>query len=110
MRLTTVRVPEWPVLAWLALCPPGSDEVTGYLGSRVEVGDDWFCEAVWDGPFAAGGFDETDIVCGSGVRIRDDRVVFVTSGGPIDRLLSVEGPDGLFVSNSLACLLSVRGG
>ena len=110
MGLTTVRVPEWPVLGWLAVCPSGSDEVTGYVGDHVETSDEWFCEAVWDGSFVDGDFDETDIVFGSGVRVRDDRVVFVPSGGPIDRLQSIRTDDALVVSNSLACLLSFVGG
>ena len=83
--------------------------MTGYLGTRVEVSDDWFCEAVWDGPFPAGGFDETDIVCGSGVRIRGDRVVFVSSGASIDRLLSICTSDGLFVSTLNSCIESMTG-
>jgi hypothetical protein len=110
VHLRTIRVPEWPPLAWLAVCPPGSDELTGYVGDHVETSAEWFCEAVWDGPFLDGGFDETDVVFGSGVRIRDGRVVFVPSGGPIDRLHSIRTADGLFVSNSFPCLLSAVGG
>ena len=100
--------------------PSGRTLLVGDLPARVgrdhrlprcpcRAGDDWFCEAVWEGPFSDGGFDETDIVFGSGVRIRGDRVVFVASGIHIDRLLSVDTPDGVLVSNSLACLLLVRG-
>ena len=110
MRLKTIRVHEWPVLGWLAVCPASSDEITGYIGDHVETCDEWFCEAVWDGSYAVGGFDETDIVFGTGVRIRSDRVVFVPSGGPIERLSSMRTDDALYVSNSLPCLLSFVGG
>ena len=68
MRLKTIRVHEWPVLGWLAVCPASSDDVTAYIGDHVETCDEWVCEAVWDGSYADGGFDETDIVFGTGVR------------------------------------------
>ena len=109
MRLKTIRVHEWPVLGWLAVCPASSDDVTAYIGDHVETCDEWFCEAVWDGSYADGGFDETDIVFGTGVRIRSDRVVFVPSGGPIERLSSLRTDDALYVSNSLAVPPVLRG-
>jgi hypothetical protein len=110
MHLKTVRVASWPPLGWLAVCPPGSDEITCYVGDRVEGCDGWICEGAWAGPFADGAFDETDLVFGSGVRARGDRVVFVPAGSPIDRLHSIETEEGLLVSNSLAALLAWTGG
>lgn len=105
LRFEFVPVPQWPVLAWLARCRRGSDVVTVFHGGRVECTSDWFCEAAWTGPFEDGDFDRTDIVAGSGGRLRDDHVIFVSPGATVDRLQSLETPDGHWVSNSLACLL-----
>lgn len=101
---------SWPPLAWLATCIPASDEVTVFVGRDVEVDDDWVCEGVWDAPFAAGDFDRTDLVFGSGVHVRGDSVVFVSSGTTLDRLHALDGGDQVYVSNSLPGLLSVANG
>jgi hypothetical protein len=109
LRFEFVPVPEWPLLAWLARCRDGSDVVTVFHGPHVECTSEWFCEAAWAGPYEDGGFDQTDIVAGSGGRLRGDRVVFVSPGATVDRLQSLRTPDGHWVSNSLACLLESTG-
>ena len=102
---------HWPVQAWLAECHP--DRALIRHGGRVETREGWFCEAVWDGEFGRGDFDLTDIVAGSGGRLRDGRVTFVPAGNTVDRLQSIRlgAADGrgdvTLVSNSLACLLAV---
>jgi hypothetical protein len=108
-RLRFVLVPDWPMLAWLARCEPGGGAVTVFHGARVETADDWFCEAAWAGEYEAGGFDLTDIVAGSGGRVRDGRLTFVSSGSTVDRLHSFEARGATWVSNSLACLLAATG-
>lgn len=108
MQLRTVVAPDWPRLAWLAVCR--EDTVTAFVGPAVEVFDDWFCEGVWDGPFAEGDFDRTDLVFGTGGRVRGDSVTFVAVGTTIDRLHSWEGDGESCISNSLPCLLSYAGG
>src|SRR5687767_13700653 len=108
MRLEYQLEPAWPVQAWLAECGP--DRVVVRHGSRVETRNEWFCEAAWDGPFGEGGFDRTDIVAGSGGRLRDGAVTFVPTGATTDRLQSIAQPDGrTLVSNSLPCLLCAAG-
>ena len=111
MRLQYVLEPDWPVQAWLAECKP--DHVLVRHGRRVETRNEWFCEAVWDGPFDRGDFDQTDIVAGSGGRLRGGGVTFVPAGATVDRLQSITlagdagGRSGrTLVSNSLACLLA----
>ena len=104
MRIRLVPVPEWPLLAWLADC--GRDSVVVYHGARVEAADTWFAEAAWAGDFGSGDLDETDIVAGSGGRLRNGRVVFVSAGSTVDRLQSIETRNGALVSNSLACLIA----
>lgn len=99
-------VADWPPLAWLARCHDASQAMTIFHGQRVEITPEWFCEAVWAGPYEDGGFDQTDIIAGSGGRLRDGRAIFVSSGSTVDRLNSLEVADGAWVSNSLACLLA----
>ena len=79
-------------------------------GPRVEIADDWFCEAAWDGEYERGDLDTTDIVTGSGGRLRDGGVTFVASGSTVDRLHSFAARDVTSVSNSLPCLLAAIGG
>ncbi len=110
MRFSYTVMHAWPPLAWLAHCPRDGARCAVFHGSAVEATDDWFCEAVWDGAFAAGDFDRTDVVFGSGGRLRDGRVTFVSSGSTVDRLHSLETSDAAWVSNSLPCLLSMVGG
>ncbi|SFU51567.1 hypothetical protein SAMN05216339_103155 [Nitrosomonas eutropha] len=102
-------VPNWPPLAWIALCSEKNSAVTVWHGNRVETHDHWFCEAVWPGAFEEGNFDQTDLVAGTGGRCRDGSIVFVAPGNTTDRILSLLTDKGLFVSNSLACLLAVSG-
>lgn len=98
---------DWPPLAWLANCPIKSEKVLVFHGRNIEKNDGWFCEAVWDGEFSEGRFDQTDIIFGSGARICGDKVVFVSSGSTTDRLHSYTDKNVTLVSNSLPCLLAV---
>ena len=106
MRFGYTHVPDWAPLAWLARGRYASTTVEVFHGTRVEIRDEWFCEATWAGDFELGGFDQTDIVAGSGARLRDGKVVFVASGSTVDRLHSLQTEDGVCVSNSLPCLLA----
>src|SRR5438552_14536776 len=107
MRLTTIPVREWPRLAWLAVCRCASTEVRCFIGAKVETADEWFSEAVWAGPHSQGDFDETDLVFGSGGRVRGDVAVFVSAGSTVDRLHVLERDDEAWISNSLPCLVSM---
>lgn len=110
MHLRYSLIDAWPPLAWLARCPSGGGPVEVLHGRGVEVTDDWFCEAVWDGSFTRGDFDRTDLVFGSGGRRRHGVVTFVASGSTVDRLHSLEREEATWVSNSLPCLLATTGG
>jgi hypothetical protein len=103
-------IEEWPPLAWLATCDPSTRAVEVLHGSRVETRPDWFAEAVWDGDCEQADFDRTDLVFGSGGRLRDDEPIFVSSATTVDRLHSLESNGRIWVSNSLACLLAAVGG
>lgn len=96
---------DWPRLAWVAHAGT-TGRVDVEAGSGVHADVEWFGELVWDGALAAADFDRTELVFGSGARVRDDMVIFVSAGQTCDRLHSVETADGVVVSNSLACLLA----
>lgn len=95
---------DWPPLTWLACCEADSPSIRLIHGPALERRLDWFCEAVWDGPFPEGNFDQTDLVFGSGGRCRDGGAIFVSSGSTVDRLQLAVCGDWTFVSNSLSCL------
>lgn len=106
MLLRLVEQPDWPPLAWVARCEGSTPTVLVHHGSRVEVSEDRFCEAVWAGDYSLGDFDRTDLVFGSGGRLRDRALIFVSSGSTVDRLQSISASGRTWVSNSLPCLLA----
>ena len=109
LRFSFTRQDEWPCLAWLAHFVESDPIVNIKHGPQVETGDDWYCEAVWDGRFESGDFDRTDLVFGSGARLRHGQVTFVSSGSTVDRLQFLELDGKTWVSNSLVCLLAETG-
>jgi len=109
MRLHNQAVAQWPKLAWTAQITAGSEEVEVLHGRMVETTDRWIVEAAWDKDFTSGDFDETDLVFGTGIRIRKGRAVFVSSGTVFDRLVYCRLDGSLHVSNSLPALLAVTG-
>jgi hypothetical protein len=110
MRLSYRLANSWPPLAWLARCHHGSEVIEVLHGARVETTPEWFCEAVWDGPYEDGAFDHTDLVFGSGGRVRNGHITFVSAGSTVDRLQSIEARGTTWVSNSLPALLAALGG
>lgn len=106
LQFRYTRIADWPPLAWLARCTTVERGIDVFHGDDVEVTPDWFCEAIWTGSYDAGDFDRTDVVFGSGGRIRGNRATFVSSASTVDRLQALDLPDGRWVSNSLACLLT----
>ena len=92
----------WPPLAWVAQCSD-TDVVLAH-GSRVETAHDWFAEAVWPGSFAEGRLDQTDLIFGSGGRVSKGTLTFVSSGSTVDRLVSIQVGNHVYISNSLVAL------
>src|SRR5688500_18505625 len=109
MRFEYQPIAKWPPWACLPRWQKTGDAITDQHGRRVESNGDWFCEAVWAGDYASGDLDLTDIVAGSGGRIRNDNVVYVSSGATVDRLVSIQIDGSFFVSNSLPCLMASAG-
>ena len=110
MRIEYTLIPEWPPLAWLAHCRSGDPSIVVLHGPRVEVYPDWFAEAVWADGYAAAAFDRTDLIFGSGGRVRDGTLTFVSSGTTVDRLHVLTRGADTSVSNSLPCLLAAVAG
>lgn len=108
-RLKMRVVPDWPKLAWVATCHRGESDLRVLHGPMMEVGNDWIVEAVWAGDFEQGDFDRTDLVFGTGIRVRGQNVVFVSSGTVFDRLLYCRRNGSWYVSNSLPALLATAG-
>lgn len=107
MQLEYHCITQWPPLAWIAQCNEKSKAIKIWHGNQIETRDDWFCEAVWPGAFEEGSFDKTDLAAGTGGRLRDDLLIFAAPGNTTDRIVSLHTNEGLFVSNSLACLLAL---
>ncbi len=105
-ELAYTLMPEWPPLAWLASCSAAAAAVDVFHGPRVESRPHWFCEAGWAGDFWEGDFDRTDLIFGSGGRLRPDGLTFVSSAATVDRLHSYQRGGVVWVSNSLPCLLA----
>ena len=98
---------SWPPLAWLASCNENDRSITIRHGPDVATRQDWFCEAVWDDDYANGNIDQTSTVFGTGGRIRDGQIVFVSSAFPGDGLRHIKINGTQYVSNSLVCLAAV---
>lgn len=110
MKFTKVSMPEFPVLAWLVEYSAEQSVAVLRHGAMVEIGDDYFVEGVWNGPFAEHGFHATDVFFGSGGRVVGDELVIVPSAATTDYCYYQQGDDGsATVSNSLPLLLAALG-
>lgn len=103
------QVDHLPRLAWCARLKLRASAVVVEHGPWVEARPAFFFEGAWNGPFEDGGFDECDVVVGSGGRISPAGVIFVTPSHVLERLHTIRLGDELFVSNSLPYLLTVAG-
>ena len=106
-QLVPTMVADWPKLGWAARVRSGSSLVEVFHGGCVEATENWCVEAVWAGDYSAGDFDRTDLITGSGIRLRGRSVVFVSSGDNLHRLQYHEDREALCVSNSLALLMAI---
>ena len=109
-RIAYTAIPEWPPLAWLARCRPGHDAADVFHGARVEVAAECFVEAVWAGRYSEMAFDRTDLIFGSGGRLRDGKLTFVSSATTVDRLQWLQRGETTWISNSMPCLLMAAEG
>jgi hypothetical protein len=78
-------------------------------GGAVECRDEWIFEGVWDGEFESGNFDQSELVFGSGVRVRGDSIICVGSSSTLDRLWVLEFGGAWWVANTLPGALAASG-
>lgn len=105
MRFDYRPNPDLPRLAWCAHLTRDDDAIVVHHGPWVETREDCFFEGAWNGPFTAGGFENADMLLGTGAKITETGPVFAAPSHPVERIYSVHLPDALIVSNSLVFLL-----
>ena len=109
MRLEFELNPNLPRLAWAAHLRKHAPAVRILHGPWVETREKCFFEGAWDGPFEGYRFDQAFTFLGSGARLADGGVVFAGPSHTCESLHAVRADDELFVSNSLAFLLTLSG-
>lgn len=108
MKLNAIKNGAFPPLAWLAECRENGD-VLVWHGSRVEIGDDFFVEGVWNGKFSDASFDRTDCFFGSGGRVVGDALTIVPSASTVDYCYYSARKGCTKISNSLPLMLASIG-
>jgi hypothetical protein len=103
------RMELFPKLSWGAVVEKGGRYVDVYHGPWVETRDEFFVEGVWGGEFADGTFENSFDFMGTGGRLVDEGVLFCSPCHPLERINLIETSSGVFLSPSLACLLSMTG-
>jgi hypothetical protein len=107
-HLVCRQVPDWPRLAWVAMVRRRLETVRVFHGRCVETSPTSCVEAVWPGNFHEAAFDLSDTVIGTGIRVRQDSIHFVSSSDTLNRLYYFGDDERtLFVANSLPALLAV---
>ena len=106
MEIEFQLVSSLPRLAWCARLRKNQGVVRILHGPWVETRNDCFFEGAWDGPFDAYRFDEAITMSGTGGRIVDGSILFVSPGHTYESLHSIRLGGELHVSNSLAFLLA----
>lgn len=97
---------EFPKLGWVTILNESQEMIKVFHGQFVECHADWFIEGIWDGPFEDGDFHETDLIFGTGMRLADEKIYFVSSSSMADRLYYLFVQGKLLVSNSIPCLMA----
>ena len=106
-KIENVLKSSWPKLSWVCILYAKTKRIKVFHGPMVEINENWLVEGVWNREFSSGDFDLTDLFFGSGLRLREKKIVFVSSGSTFDRLLYCDTKDKFFVSNTLPGLLQV---
>ncbi len=109
MGLSVQQNASLPPLAWYARIDRTSNDVAVTCGESVETGAEYIVEGVWNGDFAQGDFGTTDCFFGSGLIVRNDEILIVSSAATTDALAYADSPGEFVVSNSLPLLLAVLG-
>ena len=95
-----------PLLAWLAVIPKNSKTVKVLCGEKVERRDSFFTAGVWDGDFEKAGFDCSEVFYGTGAKLTEDGICFITPSHALERLVLADNGKEITVSNSVPFLLT----
>ncbi len=109
MRFKFIEIPSLPRLAWCARLKSNREMIRVIHGSGVEVHNDWFFEGAWDGPFDGPGFAEATTCTGTGARIHNGAVEFVSPTDPYRGLVTLKTSEDIFVANSIPFILAQAG-
>ena len=97
-----------PKLSWLAEIHAETQQIDVFCGNKVERCSGFFVTGVWDGAFLKADFDHCEAFFGTGAKITEAGVRFVTPSHALERLVLYRR-DTVVVSNSIPFLLSYCG-
>ena len=109
LRFEFRSITTLPPLAWCAELRRDKSDVVLTHGLGVETRPDAFFEGVWDGFFAGFGFRTACTTMGSGGCLVGERVCFVAPSHTYESLVTLADGDRMWVSNSIAFLLTSTG-
>lgn len=107
MKFKYHRNNSLPRLSWGAIITKNKKDIDVFHGNWVETNSNFFVEGVWDGIFEKGEFEKSSLFMGSGGKIQDNNVMFSTPNHTVERLHIIRKKDKLFISNSLAFVLTM---
>jgi hypothetical protein len=107
VELSFQSISTLPRLAWGARITRGDPVVQICHGASVEISADEFIEGAWDGDYAAGEFEKSPVLAGSGGKLTPNGVLFASPANMYERLHSVRVDGAVFISNSLAFTLAL---
>lgn len=97
-----------PKLAWLASINKFNKIVKVLHGKNVECKETYFVAGVWDDEFDTPSFDKTDVFWGTGAKITNDEIRFVTPSHSLERLLIYSDDEEIVVSNSFPFFIAYK--
>lgn len=107
MQLSYTLIEDFPPLAWVATYQPDRKTTTVLHGRFVETHPQFFVEGAWAGDFMEGHIQNSDTVFGSGGRLTDGSVMFVSCTATTDFLYHSDDINHFAISNSLPLLLAL---
>jgi len=109
MRFNCIESEALPKLAWCSLLKVGSNEITVYHGSMVEVSSDFMVAGAWSGSFDHEGFAAACSMSGTGAYLSGDSVCFKSSSDYFSPLFTIKKDGCLYISNSIVFAMSASG-
>ena len=108
-NINVKHVSDWPPLAWVCKIEREPPIAHVWCGDRVEQIGNAIFESVWDGSVSPMDIDQSSVVVGSGLILRENTITFVPSSNTVDRIWLIKENFGGWVSNSLPALLATSG-